>query len=160
MSVVGLVAGVVLRSTVESSPRLDDLRPYESSLIPLLGRQGSVADWGSKTLLLNFWGSWCPPCVAEMPLLDRFNEEFGEEHFQVVGIAIDEKALAERFMRDNDIGFLSFVAVSNAADELMDLLGNDDSVLPFSVVFSPDGTVGQVIVGEIEESDLRELVSR
>ena len=154
------MAGLTVRNVVESKPRLDDLRAYESGLEPLLCRSGSVADWRGKTLLLNFWGSWCPPCVAEMPLLDRFNEQFGEEHFQVVGIAIDQKDSAEQFLRDNEIGFLSFVADAFAADALMDLLGNEDSVLPFSVVFSLDGSVNQVKIGEYEESELTALLSQ
>ncbi len=160
VSAIGLFAGIALRNALEPEPTLDDLRQYAPHWQPLMGRQGTVDDWSGKKLVLNFWGSWCPPCIAEMPLLDRFNSEFGEQLFQVVGIAIDDAAAAENFLRSNDIAFLSFVVGPGSADALMDLFGNDSSVLPFSVVFSPDGSVDQLKIGEFSESELAAIVSQ
>jgi len=149
-----------VRQALEPKAHLDDLAIHIDAMQPLLARTGTVDDWREKTLILNFWGTWCPPCVAEMPLLDRFNREFGEDQFQVVGIAIDQRDSAEHFLNAHQIGFLSFVANAGEADNLMELLGNDAMVLPFSAIFSPDGSLDHVKVGEFEESELATIVPR
>ncbi len=149
-----------MRQALEPETHLDDLAVYIDAMQPLLARTGTVDDWRGKTLVLNFWATWCPPCVAEMPLLDRFNREFGEDRFQVVGIAIDRREPAEHFLREHQIGFISFVAGAGEADHLMELLGNDGMVLPFSAIFSPDGSLDHVKVGEFEESELATIFPR
>lgn len=55
------------------------------------GEPKSLADFRGKTILLNFWATWCAPCKAEMPSLDRLQNKLGSEKFEVVALALDRK---------------------------------------------------------------------
>ncbi len=78
--------------------------------LPVLGSEatGSLADHAGKVVVLNVWASWCPPCVDEMPMLQRTHEEIEPRGGMVLGIDTQDatdKALA--FLRENDITFSS-----------------------------------------------------
>jgi cytochrome c biogenesis protein CcmG, thiol:disulfide interchange protein DsbE len=78
--------------------------------LPVLGenRTGSLADYDGKVVVLNVWASWCPPCVEEMPLLQRLHDRIAERGGTVLGIDTQDatdKALA--FLRDKRISFPS-----------------------------------------------------
>lgn len=49
----------------------------------------SLEDFHGKLILLNFWATWCPPCIRELPALDRLQQRLGSEHFEVVAVALD-----------------------------------------------------------------------
>jgi len=66
------------------------------------GNVVAASDFNGKVLLLNFWATWCPPCIREMPALDRLQAEMGSDDFTVVAISADAggKAVAGPFLRD------------------------------------------------------------
>ncbi len=72
------------------------------------GRTVSVPDFGGKLLVLNFWASWCPPCVEETPSLTRFADEYAQKGVVVLGVSVDkdEKAYRE-FLRKYRPAFLT-----------------------------------------------------
>ncbi len=156
---IGMGAGLILRNYVESIPKLSELSQFEHRWQALASRAASVADWHDKTILLNFWGSWCPPCVAEMPLLDRFNDEYGEEDFQVVGMALDDRDAAEQFYRDNEIRFLSVHLDVGVFDDIMALYKQDNPALPITLIFTSDGSVSQVKLGPFDEAELDAIIT-
>ena len=61
------------------------------------GNVVAASDFNGKVLLLNFWATWCPPCIREMPALDRLQAEMGSDDFTVVAISAD---VAGPFLRD------------------------------------------------------------
>ncbi len=56
------------------------------------GTKKALADWKGRTVLLNLWATWCPPCRAEMPSLDQLQKELGSEKFEVVTVSVDTGA--------------------------------------------------------------------
>src|SRR6202042_2044610 len=68
----------------------------EFSLSDSTGKATSISAWGGKSLILNFWATWCAPCRREIPLLKSLNGEWGGRDVQIVGIAVDyrDKVLA------------------------------------------------------------------
>ncbi len=162
VAVTALVAGVVWQQYASSMPsigEIDDLREFESSWRPINSESSiRVDDWKDKTVVLNFWGSWCPPCIEEMPLLDRFNAEYGDQGIRVVGFVIDREEAAKDFLETNQIRFPSLIAEMDVTDELMESLGNDDSVLPYTVAFSQSGKRTFVHEGPVAEEDLQKLI--
>src|SRR5215470_4888331 len=64
------------------------------------GRTVSVPNFGGKLLVLNFWASWCPPCVEETPSLSRFAQQFADKGVVVLGVSVDKDEKAYRAFLD------------------------------------------------------------
>jgi thiol-disulfide isomerase/thioredoxin len=93
-----------------------------------------------RPLVVNFWASWCPPCVKEMPDLDRFAKDFAGQGWQVLGIAIDQADPVQRFLQQTPVSF-PIVLAGNEGLSWVRRLGNPAGGLPFSVQLAPDGRI-------------------
>ncbi len=108
-----------------------------------------------RPLLLNFWATWCPPCVAELPMLDEFQREQAGRGWRVVGLAVDNLAPVVAFLGRRPVGFdIGLAGVDGIA--LARQLGNTGGGLPFSLVFDRKGRIAHRKLGAITPDDLKE----
>lgn len=113
----------------------------------------AMAGFKGRPVLLNFWATWCPPCVDELPLLDSFHKEQGARGVQVLGLAIDRKEAVLPFLKKLPLSFPVAMAGLSGAD-LGRALGNMTGGLPFSVLVASDGSVAQRKMGRVTPADL------
>ena len=106
-----------------------------------------------KPLLVNFWATWCPPCIEELPLIDAFFNQNKSKSFQVVGLAVDQPSMVRRYLSQRPLSFPVGLAGFNGT-ELGKTLGNSQSVLPFSVIFDAKGRLLAQKAGKLDQSDL------
>ena len=107
-----------------------------------------------KPLLINFWATWCPPCVDELPLLERFYSENKAKGVQIVGLAADKPEAVSKFLLNMPLTFpIGLVGMPGIA--LSKSWGNLVGGLPFSVMLAADGRVMQRKMGKLSESDLK-----
>lgn len=106
-----------------------------------------------KPLLINFWATWCAPCVREMPEIDRFHREFSPRGWQVLGLAIDGPTPVREFLARVKVGFPIGLAGLDGTD-LVQSLGNAQGGLPFSVLIGAGGQVLQRKLGETRFDEL------
>ena len=118
------------------------------------GGELDLASLRGKPLLINFWATWCAPCVREMPLIDRFHREYGPRGWQVLGLAIDQPALVAEFLARVKVGFTIGLAGLDGMD-LLHGLGNAQGGLPFTVVIN---AAGQLVQRKLGETSFEELV--
>jgi thiol-disulfide isomerase/thioredoxin len=114
----------------------------------------AFAAFKGKPVLVNFWATWCPPCVEEMPLLDRFYREHAAKGWQVVGLAVDQPSAVRTFLQKTPVTFAIGLAGLEGT-ELTKALGNQSGGLPFSVVIGPDGSVRERRMGRVSDADLK-----
>jgi thiol-disulfide isomerase/thioredoxin len=131
--------------------RADSLPDF--SLPDLAGRQVPSASLAGRVLVINYWASWCPPCVHEMPTLIRTQQAYDTAQFQVVGIAIDSKESVEQFLIDHPVNYP--ILIGDAASvEMSRRLGNRMQGLPFTVIFDRRGRRVFSQVGEVTAATL------
>jgi thiol-disulfide isomerase/thioredoxin len=118
------------------------------------GGQLGIAAFRGRPLLLNFWATWCPPCVSELPLLDRFFRDQPRDGWQVAGLAVDNLAPVLTFLAKHPVTFPIGLAGAQGI-ELARQLGNASGALPYTAVFDRTGTLVQRKLGVIEAADLQ-----
>lgn len=117
------------------------------------GEKLSVRSFQGQPILLNFWATWCPPCVEELPLLDAFYRENRSKGWQVLGLAIDKAAAVRGFLEKMPLSFPIAMAGLGGVD-LGRNLGNVTGGLPFSVAISKSGEIAQRKMGRLIAADL------
>ncbi len=113
----------------------------------------AMSGFKGRPVLVNFWATWCPPCVDELPLLESFFKEQGSRGVQVLGLAIDRQEAVVPFLKKLPLSFPVAMAGLSGAD-LGRALGNITGGLPFSVLVASDGSIAQRKMGRVTESDL------
>ncbi|WP_310625925.1 TlpA disulfide reductase family protein [Limnohabitans sp.] len=110
-----------------------------------------------RPLVLNFWATWCPPCVEEMPLIDAFYRQNKQYGWQVVGLAIDQPSRVRQFLSQFPMSYTIGLAGLDGT-ELGKLLGNEQSSLPFTVVLDKEGRLKQRKLGKLTPEDIQNWV--
>lgn len=113
----------------------------------------SMASFKGRPLLINFWATWCPPCVEELPLLDSFFNENSKNGWQVLALAVDKVGAVNEFLLRQPLSFPVAMAGANGIG-LSKSLGNLSGGLPFSVLLGADGTIRQRKIGKVSPQDL------
>ncbi|MEM7291810.1 MAG: TlpA disulfide reductase family protein [Pseudomonadota bacterium] len=124
----------------------------------LNGAPQSSDKWRGKIRVINFWASWCPPCVRELPALERFAHRFDDQGVVVVAVAYDDVENVLEFMSSTGIK-LPVLHGDIEVYDLMRLLGNTSGALPFTVLADSQGVIIDSIIGELEEEELEPWVS-
>lgn len=118
------------------------------------GTNLKLADFKGKPLVINFWATWCPPCVEEIPLIDDFFRENSSKGISVVGLAIDQPGRVKRFVDEFSLSYPVGLAGMNGT-ELSKMLGNESAALPFTVVLDKDGKVFQKKLGKLSPEEIK-----
>ena len=114
----------------------------------------AMQSFEGKPLLLNFWATWCPPCVAELPLLNGFFRQQAGKGWQVLGLAVDQPSAVRTFLGRAPVDFPVGMAGLGGTD-LSRTLGNLTGGLPFTVLFDAQGRIVHRKMGQISPADLQ-----
>ena len=117
------------------------------------GGELAMATLRGQPLVINFWATWCPPCIKEMPQLDRFHREFAARGWQVLGLAVDRPQPVRDFLARTPVGYPIAMAGFEGS-ELTRQLGNSAGGLPFTVVLARDGRIAHRKLGETSYDEL------
>lgn len=123
----------------------------EFSLGNLAGEPQSIRSWPGKPLLINFWATWCAPCLREIPMLKELQSS--RPDLQVVGIAIDRRDPVVAFAADMQFNYPILIGQSEAWQAAA-ALGVEIYALPFTIFAAGDGTILGVHTGELHAEHL------
>ena len=152
-----IVAGIgiiVLLQTKDSSfdlsgtPRVTKGVPAPAFSLPGLdGNMVNLDDYKGKIVLLNIWATWCPPCVAEMPSMEKLYQELKEENFEILAVSIDVSGsnVVAPFMKKHR---LSFPALTDTQGTIKDLY--QTTGVPESFILDKDGIIAEKVIGPRE----------
>jgi thiol-disulfide isomerase/thioredoxin len=124
----------------------------------LSGQPGSLEQWQGRVLVVNFWASWCPPCLEEIPGLVRIHGELAPKGLQIVGIAVDSADNARTSAAQLGVSYPVLVAGMEVID-LTRRLGNRAGALPYTVILDRKGKVVATHLGLISAAELTRIIT-
>ena len=127
---------------------------YAQSLNDLAGKPQALSQWKGKPLLVNFWATWCGPCVQEMPELSHLADEEAGKRFNVIGVGIDSPSAMSEFAAKHNIKYPLYVG-GMGGTEIARAFGNANGGLPFTVLIGADGQVRKTYLGKLKFDELK-----
>lgn len=157
ISLVTLSSFAVQRYLAEDEVSDSILMRPEFAIADLDGAIRNIKEWDGQVILLNFWATWCPPCLSEIPGFIELQNQYGEQGFQVIGIAIDEEEAVREFVARLKINYPVMVAEYEAL-ELSSRYGNRMGALPYSVFINRKGEISDMITGELSKIEAEAML--
>lgn len=154
--VVVVAALVLLAALLVPRQRIEPPKPQQQ--VPDFsftwqGETRRLSELRGRVVVLNFWATWCPSCVVELPALERLHRALGEKGVYVLGVSVDDDADAyEKFLRDNQ---LTFPTYRDAEKKIATYYGS--YMFPETFIIDPQGRLMRKVVGA-QEWDDREVI--
>jgi thiol-disulfide isomerase/thioredoxin len=150
----GQVAGPVAQVATQPAPEESGAIPAtlpDFTLGDLDGKPRSILSWPGKSMIVNFWATWCAPCRREIPLLGELQKQHGAEGFQVVGVAVDIREDVVKFAQEMQIGYPILTGEQDGLDAVMKF-GQGSIGFPFTVFTDQQGRIVLFHLGEIKKA--------
>ena len=165
--IFGAIALVILPKSIPATEPIveqsdQDFTPAELNekapdldLIDLEGKAVSLEDYRGQVILVNNWATWCPPCRAEMPILELYYQEHQDEGFVLIGIEAGEPAdEVNEFVENYGISFPVWLDPESKA-----IIGFRNMALPSSYVINPDGMIVLAWTGTVTRNSLENYLT-
>lgn len=131
----------------------------EITLKDITGTPRALSEWRGKLLLVNFWATWCSPCLHEIPMLIETQQRYGERGLQIVGPAMDEAEAVRNGAPQLGINYPVLVGDAEIVDA-MQALGDTLGALPYSVLIDANGEIVFRKHGEFKAEELQQLIEQ
>ncbi|GIP31523.1 thiol-disulfide oxidoreductase ResA [Paenibacillus sp. J2TS4] len=157
LSVFVVLGAVTIAGTFSASGSLakEGNQAPEFTLYDLNGQKHSLSDFRGKAVIVNFWGTFCPPCKNEMPAIQNQYDKWKDQGLEVLGLNLGEsKVTIDSFVRQEGIRFPVLM------DRNLDTASNKYNVTRYPTTFfvRPDGVIHKVFVGEMNEQIIEGFV--
>lgn len=151
IAVSTLALSLLMQHASETSAREID----QYALKDLTGKTHRLADHRGKWVLVNYWATWCPPCLEEIPYLVNLHDQYKESRLVVIGIAFDYKSPQEvtQFVDDMLISYPIVLGTPEIAKQF-----GASSILPTSFVFNPEGKLVKTRHGIVSRQEIESLI--
>jgi len=154
VALAALAAGYFARTFDADEPRQDAAQVLlAASLADLDGKLQPLAQWRGKVMVVNFWATWCPPCLKEIPEFVRLQQRYGDKGVQFLGLAIDDRARVASFVAQHGMNYPVLMAEKEGLALARDA-GNRVGALPFTVIIDKHGRTARVELGVLDEAKL------
>ncbi|MEY3807042.1 MAG: hypothetical protein RI893_18 [Pseudomonadota bacterium] len=157
-AVVALVLGIAARqfSIPAEKPGISAL--FEFSLSDLSGQPHNISEWQGKILVINFWATWCPPCLKEIPDFITLQDQYKSQGLQFIGIALDDKDAVAKYITTAQINYPVLLG-GDAGIALARQLGNKVDAVPYTLIVDRQGQIIHRHPGEFHKEQLMEFIT-
>ena len=158
-AVFALVAGFMAKQ-LSTTPNPQETGQLPDFTLPdLAGEPRNISEWKGKVLVINFWATWCPPCLREIPEFIALQNEFGSQGLQFIGIAVEEKEPVEAYVQTVNLNYPVLIG-EEAGIALSQKLGNKANAVPFTIIVDPSGKIIHQHPGEFKKQQITELIAQ
>ena len=152
-----LAAGLFVQNLSDTTAKSTNPMTLEFSLADLSGQQRNIAEWQGKILVINFWATWCPPCLKEIPDFIQLQNQFNDKNLQFIGIAIDDKDAVNEYLSTIKINYPMLIA-GDEGISLSRQLGNVIGAVPFTLIVNQQGQIIYRHPGELSKEKIVEII--
>jgi len=121
------------------------------------GEERRFSDWDGSVRVVNFWATWCPPCIHEIPMLVSVQELFRAQEVQLIGVAVDDPDGAFAMAKELGMNYPTMADARRSLD-LLRTYGNRATALPFTAFVDRGGTIRNRHTGELTLEQTREKI--
>ena len=133
------------------------LRP-EFSLTDIHGEVRHIREWDGRVIAINFWATWCPPCLKEIPEFIALQNKYSKQGLQFLGIALQSAAEVTDFVNSQGINYPVLVGELEVI-ELASTLGNDMGTLPYTVIIDRKQRISFVKNGQLDSAQAEAVIT-
>jgi thiol-disulfide isomerase/thioredoxin len=153
----GIIARHFLSSpTVQTSQAASPLPDF--SFPDVSGKIRHSAEWQGKVRIINFWATWCPPCIEEIPEFIKMQKQYGDKGVQFIGIAIEEREPVADYLKSIAINYPILIGGIDAT-ALSQQMGNVINAVPFTVVVNREGQIIHQQPGPFSDEQMLKIIT-
>lgn len=157
-AVIAMIGGVFSQTLYNTDNTEPNTPKIEFSLPDLTGKQRNITEWQGKIRIINFWATWCPPCLKEIPEFIKLQNEFKSKNVQFIGIAIEDSQPVKEYLDTIKINYPMLIG-GDEAIALSHQLGNIVNAVPFTVFVNSQGQIIHRQPGEIDREKVIEIIT-
>ncbi|MEL0081674.1 MAG: TlpA disulfide reductase family protein [Gammaproteobacteria bacterium] len=159
-----LLAGIALYAdnpidAVPGETESESAANYRFTLPDLKGEIQDSEQWQGKLLIVNFWASWCAPCLEEMPRFITLQTAYADRGIQFVGIGIDQPEALAKVVDRLGVNYPVLQGDFDAM-QVAKQFGNEYGVLPYTSILDPEGELFITIAGAVREGEMEQLIKK
>lgn len=157
-AILALVLGISSRHFFSTIPKNDVSALPEFNLSDLSGQQHNISEWRGRILVLNFWATWCPPCLKEIPDFIDLQKQYADKDVQFIGIALEDKEAVAKYAATTRINYPILLGGDNGIT-LAHQLGNSVDAVPYTLIVDRQGQIIYRHPGELSKEQLLEIIA-
>jgi thiol-disulfide isomerase/thioredoxin len=157
-AVLALGGGILARGLLSPAEQTRPTPLPDIYLPDVSGNIHSISEWQGKIRVINFWATWCPPCLKEIPEFMALQEQYADKGLQFIGIAIDDQDSVQEYLVSTQINYPILIGgVTGIA--LAQQLGNRFDAVPFTLVVNQQGQIIHRQPGEFSREQIMAVIS-
>jgi len=158
VSALALVGGIFVQNLPVKNGINTAIPALEINLPDSAGKQRSISEWQGKIQIINFWATWCPPCLKEIPEFIKLQAEYQDKNVQFIGIAIEDQAAVEQYLKTTQVNYPMLIA-GDEGISLSQQLGNIVNAVPFTLIVNQQGQIIHRQPGELSNEKIIEIIT-
>jgi thiol-disulfide isomerase/thioredoxin len=156
VAIAALAGGIIVQIN-NKSPEIQTVSLATISLPNLIGEMQSLSKWQGKTLIINFWATWCPPCLKEIPDFMALQDEFKGKNIQFIGIALEDQQTVANYQAKMKINYPLLIGEISGT-QIARSWGNVLNTVPFTVIINPQGEIIHRQMGEFSKQQILSVI--
>lgn len=158
VAMIALGLGITARHFFSTTKKTTPSALPAFNLPDLSGHQHNISEWQGKVLVINFWATWCPPCLKEIPDFIALQQQYKAQDLQFIGIALEDKKPVAEFLAATKINYPILLGGDNGIT-LAHQLGNSVDAVPYTLIVDRQGQIIHRHPGEFSKEQITEIIT-
>ena len=158
VAVLALGGGIIARGLLSPTDQTSVMSLPDFTLPDVLGQPHAISEWQGKLRVINFWATWCGPCLKEIPEFIALQEQYADKGLQFIGIALDSPEAVATYLSSININYPILVG-DMPAISIAHQLGNNIDAVPFTVIVNQQGQIIHQHAGEFSKEQIQEIIT-